>query len=110
MINTPWKYTIEFINSLEDNTIFNTTEQLHYVRNKKNVKPNTLYWHRIILKRLGFLEQTNKIGKWLKIKDFPYDIGKAKAERIAFSKKNYRVNPEECPKLKYYKKEWPKLK
>jgi len=86
MKNTTWKYSINFINTLEDNTVFDARLMLEYVRKRKpHTKPNTLLWHRVILARLGFLNQIRK-GLWKKLQTFPDHIGKSRAEKVAFSK------------------------
>lgn len=85
MRNTAWKYSVKFINTLPDNTIFNTRLMLEYVRKAKpNTNPSTLFWHRVILTRLGFLSQI-KIARWKKLQNFPEHIGKSKAQTFAFS-------------------------
>lgn len=86
MNNTAWKYSINFINTLTDDKKFKAYDMLKYVRRThKDVHPSTLFWHRVILSRLGFLEQTHQKGIWIKLQSFPYDVGKARAEVVAFS-------------------------
>jgi hypothetical protein len=107
MNNTAWKYSIEYINSIKDDTPFDTRLMLKYVRKTKpNTQPNTMFWHRVILARLGFLVQLHK-GCWRKIKDFPYDVGKAKAQDVAWSKLPWKqwFIPPGWPKLKTQKSE-----
>ena len=85
MNNTAWKYSVQYINTLPDDTLFATKDMLKYVRKTKpNVSSNTLFWHRVIMCRLGFLEQI-KPARWFKIHDFPNHIGKSKADKVAFS-------------------------
>ncbi len=89
MNNTAWKYTLQFINGLNNGEIFFTIDQLNYVKKYKSVKPSTLFDHRVILARLDFLEQTRERGVWWKRKSFPYDVGRAQAQLAAFSKGNW---------------------
>jgi hypothetical protein len=87
MNNTPWKYSLQFINNhVGEGEIFFTIDQLNYVRKYKKVHPSTLFDHRLILEKLGFLEQTHEKGVWLKVKDFPYDVGRSEAEKVAWGK------------------------
>lgn len=103
MNNTPWKYSLRFINKcVDDNETFRTKQMLDFVRcRKRHVSASTLYWHRVILARLGFLKKL-KHGVWLKIKGFPYDVGKAEAERVAWQTdwKSWFIQ---------YEDEWPLL-
>lgn len=86
MNNTAWKYSLQFINNyVGEDEIFFTIDQLNYVRKYKRCHPTTAWNHRLILEKLGFLRQTHEKGVWLKLKDFPYDVGKAEAEKIAWS-------------------------
>lgn len=86
MNNTAWKYSIQFINNIPDGHAFFTKDMLKYVRKRKSAKPSTLFDHRVILLKLGFLENTNKVGVWVKLKSFPYDVGRFKAQQVAWSK------------------------
>lgn len=89
MNNTAWKYSIQFINSLPDNIEFETKDMLVYVRKTKpHTSPTTIFGHRVILERLGFIHPI-KIGLWWKLHSFPNTIGKMQAERVAFPKYNW---------------------
>jgi hypothetical protein len=107
MNNTPWKYSIEYINTLKDGKPFFTGDMLTYVRKRKSVSSSTLFDHRIILEKLGFLKQTHERGVWIKIKSFPYDVGRFKAQQIAWSRFTWQqwFVPPGWPLLKQSKSE-----
>lgn len=80
-----WKYTIDFINSIENGEVFDTKEMLNYVRERINkTSPITLYGYRTTLSRLGYLKDI-KFKLWLKVKDFPYDVGAREARIVAWA-------------------------
>ena len=108
MNNTPWKYSLQFINNyVGEDEIFFTIDMLNYVRKHKKVHPSTLFDHRVILERLGCLEQTHERGVWIKLRNFPYDIGRSKAQEVAWSEYTWQqwFIPPGWPLLKTNKSE-----
>jgi hypothetical protein len=92
---------------LKDGNHFFTGDMLTYVRKRKSVSSSTLFDHRIILEKLGFLKQTHERGIWIKIKSFPYDVGRFKAQQIAWSRFTWQqwFVPPGWPLLKQSKSE-----